>query len=81
MGFRFMCTLTALHMVVTDLALRLVSSFGVFERRALPPRPLWRVAVLTALVIGLFNLSLEANTVGFYQMSKLAVAPATVEST
>lgn len=78
MGFRFMCTLTALHMVVTDLALRLVSSFGVFERRALPPQPLWRMAVLTALVIGLFNLSLQANTVGFYQMSKLAVAPATV---
>jgi hypothetical protein len=42
------------------------------------PRPRVQFAVINAVSIGFLNLSLAFNSVGFYQMTKLAIIPGTV---
>jgi solute carrier family 35 protein E3 len=74
-GFRFTVALTWVHTAVTWLGMRLMLRAGMFPAKILPPA---RVAPLAAAFVGyivLCNLSLNLNTVGFYQIMKIAVAP------
>ena len=52
---------------------------GMFEKKVLAKRALAPLAVAYVGYIVLNNLNLQINTVGFYQISKIAVAPAGVE--
>jgi solute carrier family 35 protein E3 len=74
-GFRFTVALTWVHTAVTWVGMRAMLRAGMFQAKILPPI---RVAPLAAAFVGyivLCNLSLNLNTVGFYQIMKIAVAP------
>ena len=51
---------------------------GMFEKKVLAKRALAPLALAYVGYIVLNNLNLQINTVGFYQISKIAVAPAGV---
>eukprot|EP00762_Andalucia_godoyi_P008644 ANDGO_04629.mRNA.1 putative membrane protein At1g06890 len=68
-------TLTAVHFAVTSLGLRLLHAFGLVRVQSVNPLQLLRVSVLYAISIPLSNWSLLYNSVGFYQLSKIAIAP------
>ena len=78
LGYRYVTFLTALHQLVTAGALRGASKAGLLEPKPIERGPLLRFAVLNGISIGFLNLSLGFNSVGFYQMTKLAIIPCTV---
>jgi len=56
----------------------LFSRAGIFEAKRLPPLKLVPLAAAYVGYIVLCNLSLNLNTVGFYQIMKIAVAPTVI---
>ena len=54
----------------------LLSAQGLFEKKVLLKRAIAPLAAAYVGYIVLNNLNLQINTVGFYQISKIAVAPA-----
>nr|GMC59217.1 uncharacterized membrane protein At1g06890-like [Ipomoea batatas] len=50
----------------------------LFEHKPFDPRTVIGFGILNGISIGLLNLSLGFNSVGFYQMTKLAIIPCTV---
>ncbi|XP_031265713.1 UDP-xylose transporter 3 isoform X2 [Pistacia vera] len=50
----------------------------LFEHKPFDPRAVMGFGILNGISIGLLNLSLGFNSVGFYQMTKLAIIPCTV---
>ncbi|KDO47627.1 hypothetical protein CISIN_1g018894mg [Citrus sinensis] len=50
----------------------------LFEHKPFDPRAVMGFGVLNGISIGLLNLSLGFNSVGFYQMTKLAIIPCTI---
>mmetsp|Transcript_12947 Transcript_12947/g.39912 ORF Transcript_12947/g.39912 Transcript_12947/m.39912 type:complete len:339 (+) Transcript_12947:222-1238(+) len=70
--------LTAAHFVATTVGMRLMLLLGVFEYKRAERRTVMRVALGSLASIGFFNLNLKQNSLGFYQMSKLACIPATL---
>uniref|UniRef100_A0A7S0S9T5 Sugar phosphate transporter domain-containing protein n=1 Tax=Mantoniella antarctica TaxID=81844 RepID=A0A7S0S9T5_9CHLO len=78
LGYRYVTFLTALHQIVTAGALRVASKVGLLEPKAIDRGALLRFSVLNGVSIGFLNLSLGFNSVGFYQMTKLAIIPCTV---
>ncbi|KAF5799461.1 hypothetical protein HanXRQr2_Chr07g0304771 [Helianthus annuus] len=49
-----------------------------FEHKPFDSRAVMGFGILNGISIGLLNLSLGFNSVGFYQMTKLAIIPCTV---
>lgn len=78
LGYRYVTFLTALHQLVTAAALRVASKAGLLEPKTIDRGALLRFSVLNGVSIGFLNLSLGFNSVGFYQMTKLAIIPCTV---
>lgn len=76
--FRFATTLTCFHLFSTWLLLVLTAKLGVFEIKALPLEQVWKLAVGTMGFICLTNLSLQHNSVGFYQVMKVMTTPTVV---
>ncbi|KAK9830364.1 hypothetical protein WJX72_011308 [[Myrmecia] bisecta] len=75
-GFSFTYALTLIHTCTTLVGMMVFCRMGMFEVKAVPKRA---VAPLAAAYVGyivLCNLNLQLNTVGFYQITKIAVAPA-----
>ena len=75
-GFHFLSALALIHTVATVLGMHLFCWFGVFDAKYLPLRSTAPLAMAYVGYIVLNNLNLRLNTVGFYQISKIAVAPA-----
>ena len=78
LGYRYVTFLTALHMLVTVGALRVAARSGWLEPKSIDRGALLRFSILNGVSIGFLNLSLGFNSVGFYQMTKLAIIPCTV---
>merc|ERR1711990_1205999 len=78
LGHRYVTFLTALHMLVTVGALRVAARSGWLEPKSIERGALLRFSILNGVSIGFLNLSLGFNSVGFYQMTKLAIIPCTV---
>lgn len=76
--FNFGTTLTSWHLVVTFLSLHLARNLALFEHKPMDGRTVVGFGLLNGASIGLLNLSLGFNSVGFYQMTKLAIIPCTV---
>eukprot|EP00271_Cylindrocystis_brebissonii_P013441 TRINITY_DN33273_c0_g1_i1.p1 TRINITY_DN33273_c0_g1~~TRINITY_DN33273_c0_g1_i1.p1 ORF type:complete len:396 (+),score=102.36 TRINITY_DN33273_c0_g1_i1:119-1189(+) len=76
--FNFGTTLTSWHLVVTFLSLHAARNMGLFEHKPMDSRTVIGFGLLNGASIGLLNLSLGFNSVGFYQMTKLAIIPCTV---
>ncbi|CAD7703136.1 unnamed protein product [Ostreobium quekettii] len=75
-GFHFTIALTWIHTLFTIVGMRIFLRAGMFEHRDLPKMRLLPLAAAFVAYIVLCNLNLNINTVGFYQISKIAVAPA-----
>lgn len=75
-GFKFTTALTWVHTVFTLFGMKLFCKFGMFERKAIPINKLIVLAGAFVAYIVCCNMNLNFNTIGFYQISKIAVAPA-----
>ncbi|KAL9233870.1 hypothetical protein vseg_008807 [Gypsophila vaccaria] len=78
LGFKFATTLTSWHLLVTFCSLHVALKLRFFEHKAFERRAVIGFGILNGISIGLLNLSLGFNSVGFYQMTKLAIIPCTV---
>ncbi|XP_031503173.1 UDP-xylose transporter 1-like [Nymphaea colorata] len=78
LGFPFATTLTSWHLVVTFGTLYVAQRFRIFETKSVDMKTVMLFGLLNGVSIGLLNLSLGFNSVGFYQMTKLAIIPFTV---
>jgi solute carrier family 35 protein E3 len=74
-GFRFTVALTCLHTIATLITIRLLCVAGLITPKKLPRRPVLALAGAFTGYIVLCNVSLFLNTVGFYQLTKIAIAP------
>ncbi|KAA8539496.1 hypothetical protein F0562_026188 [Nyssa sinensis] len=78
LGFNFATTLTSWHLLVTFCSLHVALWMKFFEHKPFDRRAVVGFGILNGISIGLLNLSLGFNSVGFYQMTKLAIIPCTV---
>ncbi|XP_051131477.1 UDP-xylose transporter 3-like [Andrographis paniculata] len=78
LGFTFATTLTSWHLLVTFCSLHVALCMKWFEHKPFDSRAVMGFGILNGTSIGLLNLSLGFNSVGFYQMTKLAIIPCTV---
>ncbi|XP_010253714.1 PREDICTED: uncharacterized membrane protein At1g06890-like [Nelumbo nucifera] len=78
LGFPFATTLTSWHLMVTFCTLHVAQRFNVFENKSIDMKTVMLFGILNGVSIGLLNLSLGFNSIGFYQMTKLAIIPFTV---
>eukprot|EP00606_Chrysophyceae_sp_TOSAG23-5_P000656 GSChrysophyteH2.ASY1.ANO1.803.1 assembled CDS len=77
-GFKYMVFLSFLHFACTAIGTRLLLGLGVFTYKpAALNKVLW-VALGSLLSVAFMNLNLSHNSVGFYQLSKLACIPVTL---
>ncbi|CAN1346284.1 UDP-xylose transporter 1 [Linum perenne] len=78
LGFPFATTLTSWHLVVTFCTLYVAHRFNLFESKSVDTKTVILFGLLNGVSIGFLNLSLGFNSIGFYQMTKLAIIPFTV---
>ncbi|CAN6232529.1 unnamed protein product [Urochloa humidicola] len=78
LGFPFATTLTSWHLLVTFCTLHVAQRLRFFEAKAIDGQTVVLFGLLNGTSIGLLNLSLGFNSIGFYQMTKLAIIPFTV---
>lgn len=78
LGFPFATTLTSWHLMVTYCTLHLAQRLNFFETKSVDMKTVVLFGILNGVSIGFLNLSLGFNSIGFYQMTKLAIIPFTV---
>ncbi|XP_073049205.1 UDP-xylose transporter 1-like [Primulina eburnea] len=78
LGFPFATTLTSWHLMVTFFSLHAALRFNLFENKPIDMKTVTLFGLLNGVSIGFLNLSLGFNSIGFYQMTKLAIIPFTV---
>ncbi|KAK7410825.1 hypothetical protein VNO78_01960 [Psophocarpus tetragonolobus] len=76
--FIFATTLTSWHLLVTFCSLHVALKLKFFEHKPFDQKAVMGFGILNGISIGLLNLSLGFNSVGFYQMTKLAIIPCTI---
>ncbi|KAL2339457.1 hypothetical protein Fmac_007397 [Flemingia macrophylla] len=76
--FIFATTLTSWHLLVTFCSLHVALKMRFFEHKPFDQKVVMGFGILNGISIGLLNLSLGFNSVGFYQMTKLAIIPCTI---
>lgn len=64
-------TLTSWHLLVTFCSLHVALWMKLFEHKPFDPRAVMGFGILNGTSIGLLNLSLGFNSVGFYQVGFL----------
>lgn len=77
-GFNFMIFLSFLHFAFTALGTRVLLHMDVFTYANASVSAVLPVAVGSLLSVAFMNLNLAYNSVGFYQLSKLACIPFTL---
>lgn len=78
LGFPFATTLTSWHLMVTYCTLHVAYKLNFFDNKPIDTKTVVLFGLLNGISIGLLNLSLGFNSIGFYQMTKLAIIPFTV---
>ena len=77
-GFNFMVFLSFLHFVFTMVGTRVLLMMNVFSYKPAQLSGVLPVAIGSLLSVAFMNLNLSYNSVGFYQLSKLACIPFTL---
>jgi len=77
-GFHFILTLLFLNFTTTGSCLELLVRSGYLEAKHMPTRERWKVALIAVCTVLLNNASNEANSVGFYQITKLLIIPTVI---
>lgn len=75
-GFHFTYALTLIHTLTTWVGMQGFLRLKMFEPKQVQRRQLLPLAAAYVAYIVLCNLNLNINPVGFYQITKIAVAPA-----
>jgi solute carrier family 35 protein E3 len=81
--FPFATTVCGLHFLSCAIAIRSASAFGFIDHVPIPWSQVLLFSSIGSVSIASANLSLLLNTVGFYQIAKLLLAPfvCAIEST
>ena len=74
-GFTFGTTLTLVHFIVTFFGLYLCKLNGVFTPKPLPLKSVAKISFAFCGFVVLTNLSLQYNSVAFYQVMKVLTTP------
>ena len=74
-NFSFATFICGLHFIACALFIRTLSFFGFIEHVPIPFKFILLFSAIGSVSIASANLSLLLNTVGFYQISKLLLAP------
>ena len=74
-NFAFATFICGLHFIACAIFIRTLSFFEVIDHVAIPFKYVFLFSVIGSVSIASANLSLLLNTVGFYQISKLLLAP------
>jgi solute carrier family 35 protein E3 len=74
-GFKFATALTALHFALTYLGLEVSACLNFFERKKLPLLGVLPLSIAFCGFIVFNNLSLQFNTIGIYQITKVLTTP------
>lgn len=74
-AFAFPAALTLLHMVFTSAGITGMATVGMFVPKPISWRHSWPMGAAFAASVALGNISLQLNSVGFYQLTKLLVPP------
>ncbi|XP_021275554.1 nucleotide-sugar uncharacterized transporter 1 [Herrania umbratica] len=80
-GFQFPVFLTFIHYAVSWALMAILNSFSLLPASPASkstPLSLFTLGIVMSLSTGLANVSLKYNSVGFYQMAKIAVTPSIV---
>ena len=77
-GFAFPVTLSFLHFCFTVIFYRLLQCLGVMQPLDISQRERIKIGIFGVGSIGFMNMSLAANSVGFYQITKLTIVPVTL---
>lgn len=77
-GFKFATTLTCFHLICTFSLLLIASKLGIYEIKKLPVGDVSKLAAGTMGFICFTNLSLQHNSIGFYQVMKVMTTPTVV---
>ena len=81
-GFHFPMTLSSFHFVFTVIWYQLLALGGAYTQpppgQGMPAFEKFKVAAAGFASIGFMNLSLNSNSVGFYQITKLTIIPVTL---
>lgn len=77
-GFHFATALTALHFLLTYLGLEVSALCNFFQRKRLPLLGVLPLSVAFCGFIVFNNLSLQYNTIGMYQVTKVLTTPVIV---
>lgn len=80
--FPYTVLLSALHVGITALVVRMLGKCNFFIIRKVPLQPMLIVAVTRVAALVAMNLNLKSNSLGMYQLSKIFCLPvsATVET-
>ncbi|WRX07860.1 Sugar phosphate transporter domain - like 3 [Theobroma cacao] len=77
-GFQFPVFLTVIHYAVSWALMAILNFFSLFSASPsskVAPLSLFTFGVVNSVSTGLANVSLKYNSVGFYQMAKIAITP------
>jgi len=77
-GFHFILTLLFLNFLTTGSCLEALVRAGYLEVKHLPESDRWLLALMAMCTVLLNNASNEANSVGFYQITKLLIIPTVI---
>ncbi|KAK9842031.1 hypothetical protein WJX81_004974 [Elliptochloris bilobata] len=78
LDFHFVYALTFVHSAFTMVGMWLFAAVGMFEVKRLAARQVFPLAAAFVGYVVLWNLSLQLNPVGFYQLAKILIAPAVI---
>jgi len=76
--FNFATALTCLHFACTGLGLWICARFKLFTPKAIPLAALIPLVFCNTVCTPLANLSMQMNSLGFYQVMKIAITPCVV---
>ena len=76
--FTFGTVLTIIHFIVTFIGLEICARMGVFERKHIPLFEIIGLCLSFCAFVVLSNLSLQHNSIGFYQIIKVLTIPCVV---
>ena len=75
LGFHYATTLTALHFLLTYIGLEISAWCNFFERKKIPLSGVLPLSIAFCGFIVFNNLSLQYNTIGIYQVTKVLTTP------
>ena len=75
LGFHYATTLTALHFLLTYIGLEISAACNFFERKRIPLSGVLPLSIAFCGFIVFNNLSLQYNTIGIYQVTKVLTTP------